>query len=281
MPEQETVVILVLTLINKNTKQTADTKEIKVIVPAKIQEIISTTSITPTTSTTPTTPTTSTTPTTPITPTTPTTPTTSTTPTTTPVIQTISKKINNNNNNFYSKKLIKTKSDSVVYFIKDDKKRAISPDVFKKNGYKIKDVIKVDEKIIKSIALGKEILYKDGTLLKAINNKQLYFIQDEKVRPIPNLKICKAYAFKWKDVILVSSKMIKKYQMGKPLLFPSHPNGTFLKTKNSAKVYLVQNGRLRHISSLKAFKKLKVKASKIKQVNQKILDGYLKGEIIK
>ncbi len=113
-------------------------------------------------------------------------------------------------------KLVKVKNKQVIYFIENNKKRLIvSSDIFKKNGYSMKNVVTVDEKNIKNIPLGEYILYKDGKLLK--NNGKIYLVQNGKLRLILNTKIFKKYKFKKKDVISITSKVFEKYKIDKVL----------------------------------------------------------------
>ncbi len=92
--------------------------------------------------------------------------------------------------------------------------------IFKENKFKIKDIINVDKKTIKSIPLSKNpFYYKDGTLIKTKDKSTIYIVQNEELKLIPSMKIFKAHRFKVKNIINVSLEVIKKYKKSKnPLL---------------------------------------------------------------
>jgi len=120
-----------------------------------------------------------------------------------------------------------------------------------------------------------DIPYKNGTLLKSKNGKQVYFVDEEKLRPINSLQTFKNHGFKVKDVKNIASNEMEKYEIDDQALLP-YPDGTLLKV--NGKIYFVQDEKLRYISSFKIFRAHNFKIKNVINVANNIIDEYEMGE---
>ncbi|MBA4320488.1 MAG: hypothetical protein C0412_18980 [Flavobacterium sp.] len=119
------------------------------------------------------------------------------------------------------------------------------------------------------------IPYSDGSLVREKGKNKIYFVEDEKLKPITSLQIFKNYGFKIKDVILVAPEKMENYEVDTEALLP-YPEGTLL--KSAGKIYFVQDEMLRYISSFKIFRAHGFKVKNAIKVDQNVIDEYEEGE---
>ena len=109
------------------------------------------------------------------------------------------------------------RSAGKIYFVNDEKLRYISSfKIFRAHNFKFKNTIKVDSNVINEYEEGEDLLpYPNGALLKVAN--RLYFIQDYEIRYISSIKALKSLKLKRKNIIVVSPKILDKYEEGEPI----------------------------------------------------------------
>ncbi|MFH1838315.1 MAG: PKD domain-containing protein [Candidatus Kuenenbacteria bacterium] len=174
--------------------------------------------------------------------------------------------------------LLKTKNGKQVYFVEDEKLKPItSMQTFKNHGFKMKDIIQVASGTMGKFEIDDEALlpYPDGALLKSAG--KVYFVENEKLRPIDSIQTFKNHGFKTKNIIPVAPKTMEKFEIDNEALLP-YPDGTLLKL--AGKIYFVQDEKLRYVSSMKILRAHNLKLKNAIAVAPKIIDEYEIGEAL-
>ena len=170
-----------------------------------------------------------------------------------------------------------TKYKNYVYTVKDDLK------VYSiKNGVVLQMKEDVDSQ--KVVVLNKNQLdlfpfsvktnYSDGTLVQSFTRDRVYFIEKNKRRPIFSEKLFNLRKFSWSDIKFLSDRDLAAYSLGAPL---TYPDKVLIKGETS-EVYLLENGKRRHISSAILFNQMGFKWKDIIQISQLELLAHPLGE---
>ncbi len=118
--------------------------------------------------------------------------------------------------------------------------------------------------------------YPDGTLIKAKDGTKVYLIEEGKKRPLNiSSKEFENLGFKWDQIVILIPKDMSIYPEGNPVNFAA-PEGELI-TGPGSKVYRIENGRKRWVTSLMLFDALAYKWDKIKKLSQAEISGYLEG----
>jgi len=116
--------------------------------------------------------------------------------------------------------------------------------------------------------------YPDGTLVKSDTRDRIYYIEKNKRRPILSEKLFKLKKFDWSDVQLLPDRELAKYSLAKPL---TYPDGVLIKSQGP-EIYLVKNGKRKHISSAILFNKMGFDWKDVILVSQAELSAHPLGE---
>jgi hypothetical protein len=158
--------------------------------------------------------------------------------------------------------LIKSSDNSKVYLLKGDRRIAIpSAAGFEAAGFKWGDVV--------SLAKKEKDAFPESTLIKATGSDNVYVIAKGLIRHIPNAAVFNGYKYKWADIVIVTST--EKTMFGSVMLF---------KATGDNKVYFLDNGQLRWISSANLFVTKGYNWNNIVEVSKTELDTYTKGSNI-
>lgn len=111
----------------------------------------------------------------------------------------------------------------------------------------------------------------DGTLVKSRNRPEIYLIDSGKRHHITSASLFKKLGFNLSQVKVLSDRELMGYGAGEPL---TYDDGTLLGVKKDEKVYLIKNGKKRHIISSKAFKQNGFKEKDILWVPEEEIAGY-------
>jgi len=161
-------------------------------------------------------------------------------------------------------------NDSKIYFIKNGIKKELSPS--KKLGSLNKIILNKNQLDIFP-SLTKES-YSDGSLVKSYTRNRVYLIENNKRRPIFSEKLFQLRKFDWSDIKILSDRELAKYSLSKPLTYPDN----VLIKGQGPKIYLVEDGKRRHISSAVLFTKLGFNWEDVITVNQSELTAHPLGE---
>jgi len=106
-----------------------------------------------------------------------------------------------------------------------------------------------------SIKFVKGEIYKDGSLLKSMGSDKVYAVENGKRRWITTPEIFVSNGYKWKDIVIVTDFELNIFPNGENIagLNPSlKSNGSLLKGSGN-KVYLIENGKKRWITTAEVF----------------------------
>jgi len=199
-------------------------------------------------------------PTTPTTPTTPTVPIAPTTPVpTTPAVPAAPVSGSGSSVN-----LLRAASDAKVYEIINTLKHWIpNPTVFNAYGFSWSNV-----RVVTNEEANK---YSRAKLLRAQGDVKVYYLTEAgQIRHIPNPEIFNSYPNnKWEDILTVSQAEIDSY-----------PISNLIRLESGTKVYKLENGKKRWITTAEAFNRLKYDWTKIAPTNQTELNYYPEGTVI-
>lgn len=177
--------------------------------------------------------------------------------------------------------LIRAETGEKTYLLENGKKRWIT-DVaaFVSNGYDWKNIILIDESELALYPDGENILAKaipagENSLVQG-DGPEVYVIKNKKKCWIENALTFAAYGFEWNKITKISNEELLKYENGEMLSKNAFADGTLIRASDP-KVYLIENGRKRWISSPAAFSKNNYKWSSIVQTSDKNIAFYQDG----
>ncbi|MFH1193425.1 MAG: hypothetical protein V1661_00350 [bacterium] len=113
--------------------------------------------------------------------------------------------------------LLQIKSTGGVYWINGGIKYPILDKSIIKTVFSNEKLVKTDESQLQKFNLGEPVKFKNGTLVKSKNNSTIYFISDDKLRPIPSEEVFLAYNWKWENVVATTDKILALYETGAPI----------------------------------------------------------------
>ena len=117
--------------------------------------------------------------------------------------------------------------------------------------------------------------YPDGTLIKSKNSPDIWLIENgEKRKLAVSSEQFNNLNFKWADIKEISEKDLTIYQNGKPIKYG--PDNSLVRA--DSKVYFIEKGKKRWISSGLLFEKLGYKWSEVKKLPENDLENFLEGK---
>lgn len=106
-----------------------------------------------------------------------------------------------------------------------------------------------------SIKFVKGEIYKDGSLLKSMGSDKVYAVENGKRRWITTPEIFVSSGYKWKDIVIVTDFELNIFPNGENIASLNSSlksNGSLLKGSGN-KVYLIENGKKRWITTAEVF----------------------------
>ena len=100
----------------------------------------------------------------------------------------------------------------------------------------------------KKFMLGAELDENDKKIIKEKGSPNIYYIENNKKRPILSAAVFESYGFKWGDVVEVEDSSV--YSDGEML---ANADYKLVKYKDSSKVYLIENNKKRWITNEDVF----------------------------
>lgn len=124
----------------------------------------------------------------------------------------------------------------------------------------------------------KGALFKEGSLLQVKGSKLLYLIEAGKKRLIYDKVLLSYWDLKDKRIQEVSLSELSNYPSGQPLLFPQ---GALIRAENHKKVYLILDGKRRHITSAALFRALGLSWQDILNTTPELVEAHPLGQALK
>ena len=179
--------------------------------------------------------------------------------------------------------LLRASDDEKVYFIEDGKKRWImSSAAFALNEYNWNDVVLVISKELELYENGENVaiseLKKDGSLIKSAGNK-VYLIEAGKKRWITTAEVFVFNGYNWNDVSVVFNEELDLHPDGENI-YARIKDGNLVRG-DSEKVYLIEAGKKRWITTAEIFILSGYKWGNIIIVSEENLSLYEEGKEIK
>ncbi len=113
--------------------------------------------------------------------------------------------------------LLKDQEDGKIYYAKDGKKSFILNEELVKINYPNQVIALVSHDEIEKLENAKDVIMKDGILVKSNNNPSVYFISNGLRLPILNEGVFKQLGFAWEDIFEVSDGLISLNILGDPI----------------------------------------------------------------
>lgn len=176
--------------------------------------------------------------------------------------------------------LVRANGENDIYVISNGGRRWISgPALFETLGYKWNDVRVISSQTLTLHSLGDPVTdilsHPDGTLVTA-PGEGVALVSGGKRRSIPTPEIFQAQ-YSWKDIISIASEEWNRYQEGDPVYYP---DGMLFREKDDSRVYVVENGQKRWITSPILFSTLGYKWDNIILISSGAAGGMVSGENI-
>lgn len=156
--------------------------------------------------------------------------------------------------------LLKTGIDPKVWTIERSRRHWIpSIPVFNAYGY--------DWNAVRIVDKGELLYYPRAKVLRAQGDYKVYYITESGMkRHIPNPEVFLSYGNRWDDIITII-----------PLELGAYPDSVMIRAQGDSKVYLLENGKKRWITSVAAFNRHHFDWSRIAPVNRTELSAYPTG----
>jgi len=170
--------------------------------------------------------------------------------------------------------------EGVTYYLVDfDTLRPFaSKEVFQKFGYHPDEVLVVTQDDLVGYPIGSAITLEEqfpsGKILSIGTSKQLYFVKEGTYAPILDEKIAKA-RFPQLSITSGTPEELEGLEKIAPLTFP---NAALVGDKQTGNIYVIENGKRRHITSELVFNGLGYKWTNVLWVDTFIIDTHDLGE---
>ncbi len=180
---------------------------------------------------------------------------------------------------FINFSLVKTEKGK-TYLLVNDQKRLVDKTAFRYYGFRNDEVVKVKETDMAAYTDGTPVptkaKYPLGALMQDTKTKNYYLVTDSIKHPIFDKNII-AVNFPSRQLKKVTTAALVKFKEGEPIIFQ---DGTLLKTKDAAEVYLISNSLRRLIADETTFDALGLEQENIIVTNEKTLSLHPLGEPI-
>jgi hypothetical protein len=115
-----------------------------------------------------------------------------------------------------------------------------------------------------------------SVLVKLPDDPKVYSIDvdSQTRRHISSLAAFHSYGFSFKNISLIDQQTLDAYAEGEPLTFSALPDGSLIKAAQDPKVYIIQDGQKRWITTYPVFKAYRFKPDKIVTLPKELVDHY-------
>lgn len=171
----------------------------------------------------------------------------------------------------------KTAKSPAVYYVDADCKKRPFKNAFIFSTYfsSSKDVNVVSEEILALVPphqlgfmpLGPKYDPKYGAVVKTVSDNKVYFLLNGKKYWITSESVFLSLGYKWNWVEDIDQRLLDKYVVGGEILnTQTHLDGTIIKYAGSSEVYVLENGKKRHIANEAEFNRLGYRWDRIVEV---------------
>lgn len=153
--------------------------------------------------------------------------------------------------------------------------------VFLARGYSASQIIKVDQSEIDSYRNSElKITYPNGTLVRG-SGPAIHAIENNRRRHIASLEVLKALGYSWGEVRKISDQELASIPGGEALRDASKKlDGTLIRTKTNPAIYILEEGRRRHIAEWNVFKANGYSWDKVRIISEEEMATYPGGKLM-
>lgn len=127
-----------------------------------------------------------------------------------------------------------------IYLIENGRKRPFLSKSAFTSRFNENQVVQSTPHFLSKIPDGAPIEFDNHALLRD-ENRTIYLLSDEKLRPFDSLEVFKALGFALRDIVETNIKNLSQYMLGEPIIASSvYPNGSLIQLKSGG-VYLIYN----------------------------------------
>ncbi len=168
------------------------------------------------------------------------------------------------------------------YLIDGLVKRLIaSKEVFRQLGFSIDEIVDVKQSELDTIPDGSvltaDVKYPLGKLLRSTKTNGVYYVKDNIKSPIVDPVVI-SLNFPTLKIASISQATLETYNDDLPVTLN---DGTLVKVKNEANVYVISDGQRRWISDAETFNNLGYSWANIKTISERVLNLHDAGENLK
>jgi len=156
--------------------------------------------------------------------------------------------------------IVKEPGKNSVYYVEGGVLKPIpNANIFQANNLKWSDIKIMDlsgYQIGDNLSYPADYNFTDGMLVKSSTTglTKVYVVSNGKLRWIKSETVFNALGYKWSKINEISDAKLAEYQEGDEIaLSDRHPDGTLIKNTSNSKVYLIENGMKRWITSENEF----------------------------
>ena len=171
--------------------------------------------------------------------------------------------------------LLSDKNGNIYFIEKGQKRKFTSARLFEYLNYQWTDVKKSLE--INFYLESLDMIYPDGTLVMNDKDNKVYLIENKQRREVTSLVLFDILNYEWKNVISITEDEMDHFPTGTKM---TYPNGTLIKAKDSAAIYLIKSGKRREITSLTLFEKLDYERKDVINIEADEINNHPAGDHI-
>ena len=182
-----------------------------------------------------------------------------------------------------NRSLIRIKNKAEVYMVEDGVKQWIpSPEVLTSQGLTFDKVEVVEQDEADTYGDGEEICYADGTIVREEDKQEVYVIADGEKKHITDPTAFSALGYDWKNVVKVKPGALGFYRLRTAMKTNSvHPEGALIREEGTSKVYLVEGGKKKPISTQKIFNARNLDWDKVLVIKKEQMNKFQLGASLK
>lgn len=164
-----------------------------------------------------------------------------------------------------------------VYLYTEGYKRPfLSPESLLSHGYQWQQVRRIDEQAIATIPVGPEMPFRDGVLLRGLD-ETVYIIEHGAKRPFTAAAVFEELGYRWQNVIQVPDQCLAAIKTGLPVASSQvHPDGTLVRGETAA-VYILQDGKRCLIPTVRIFQSWGYRWEQVVNISAQRLAQYPTG----
>lgn len=183
--------------------------------------------------------------------------------------------------------LVKAASSPKVYLLEAGKKRWVtSPFAFLSQGFSFQDVVTISSSGLATYQEGEVAKARAGTLVKGVSTPYVYIIDHQGTtyykRWITSPQVFVGLGLRWENIWVVSDQEVEEYTLSSPVdSLATHPNGCLIRSLCSPKVYFLEEGKKRWVTSPFAFSSYGFDWKNLSVVSQQELASFIEGTSLK